>query len=117
MAGTFPTTLPTSLPPRPATFHGYSGFGQPPHAGGVYASPSGVISQTGGIPFKFGEWTRLFLVLDSRAKSSDLKYSSRVATKTGLASASWCSCSSGNTEGATYERGSRKTEIGKEIRD
>lgn len=53
--GAFPPTQPTSLPPRPATFHGYSGFGQPPHAGGAYAPPPGVVGQTGALPLKFGE--------------------------------------------------------------
>lgn len=102
--GAFPATQPTSLPPRPATFHGYSGFGQPPHAGSAYAPPPGVVGQAGALPSKFGEWTHLILVLNSHAHLSDLKYSSRVATKTGLTSTLWCSYPSGDTEGATYER-------------
>lgn len=112
----FPTTQPTSLPPRPATFHGYSGFGQPPHSGGAYAPPQ-IIGQPGALPLKFGEWHHLILIVNFRAQLSDLEYSTRIATTTGLTTTLWCSCPSGNTEGATYERGSRKTEIGKENRD
>lgn len=52
--GTFPSAQPTSLPPRPATFHGYSGFGQPPHAGSAYAPAPGVVGQPGVLPLQFG---------------------------------------------------------------
>lgn len=47
--------LPSSLPPRPATFHGYSGFGQPPHVGSAYPPPPGVTTHTGQVMSNFGE--------------------------------------------------------------
>lgn len=47
--------LPASLPPRPATFHGYSGVGQPPHAGSTYPLPPGVATHAGQVMSNFGE--------------------------------------------------------------
>lgn len=48
-------SLPSSLPPRPATFHGYSGFGQPPHAGSAYPPPPGVATHSGPVATNFGK--------------------------------------------------------------
>ena len=48
-------TLPSSLPPRPATFHGYSGFGQPPHISNAYPPPPGVVTRTGPVTSNFGQ--------------------------------------------------------------